>query len=174
MIKDNSQILFLLTGGTIEKIYSETKEITIFTKESDSIIQKILEKNIRVQGLEIAFQRALQKDSLDMDDADRQKILEICLETNAEKIVIVHGTSTMTKTAELLQSEKKLLEKTIVFTGAMRPYSLHEFSDASANISSALTTVQLLEKGMFLAMNGKIFSVGKVEKNTKFGIFEEK
>ena len=166
------KILILLTGGTIEKTYSETQEKNVFSEESNMVIQNILEKNIRIQDVDIEYVRVMQKDSLDMNDADRDKIFLECSNSNAEKIIITHGTSTMTKTADLLLNDSNLLEKTIVFTGAMRPYLLHGNSDAAANISSALTTVQLKERGMFLTMNGKIFPVGQVKKNVDAGVFE--
>ena len=109
------------------------------------------------------------KDSLDMNPNDRKLILDACLETNATNIVITHGTDTMTDTAELLS--QNIANKTIVFTGAMIPYKFGS-SDGLFNLGSALTAVQTLSPGIYIAINGNIFKSNEVRKNRQKGVFE--
>jgi L-asparaginase len=109
-------------------------------------------------------------DSLDMSDADRELIVNYASKTDEDKIVITHGTDTMTVTAAALA--KAQLNKTIVLTGAMIPYKFGS-SDGLFNLGSALAFVQSLPAGVYVAMNGKYFNWDNVIKNTKTGYFEE-
>ena len=110
------------------------------------------------------------KDSLFMNDSDREKILQTCKLLEENKIVITHGTDTMVETAKLLG--RNIKDKTIVLTGAMVPYKLG-VSDAQFNLGFALASAQTLPDGVYIAMNGKIFEWHKVEKNKLVGEFEE-
>ena len=93
----------------------------------------------------------------------------IYFNTKEERILITHGTDTMTITASYLA--KKCANKTIVLTGAMIPYKFGS-SDGLFNLGSALAFVQILPAGVYIAMNGKIFEANKVKKNTDKGEFE--
>ena len=109
-------------------------------------------------------------DSLAMKDQDRLYIKDSCKEVSEKKIVITHGTDTMTKTAEVLAKEK--LKKTIVLTGAMIPYNFGS-SDGLFNVGSALAFSQALPVGVYIAMNGKYFNWDSVKKNRETGVFEK-
>jgi len=109
-------------------------------------------------------------DSLEMTDKDREKILKACGETLEDKIVITHGTDTMTLTGEYLA--KAQLNKTIVLSGAMIPYSFGS-SDGFFNLGSAIAFAQVLQKGVYIAMNGTYFLWNEVKKNRQTGFFEE-
>ncbi len=109
-------------------------------------------------------------DSLSITDHDRQIILQNCLSTKEDKILITHGTDTMVETAKLLA--ENITNKTIVLTGAMIPYTFGS-SDGLFNLGSALAYVQVLPKGIYIAMNGRYFHWDKVRKNLKTGYFEE-
>jgi L-asparaginase len=111
----------------------------------------------------------MMKDSLDFVEEDRAIIASACNTSNAERIVITHGTDTMTVTALFLQ--KHCPNKTIVLTGAMIPYKFGS-SDGLFNLGSALAFTQVLPKGVYIAMNGKYFEADKVRKNTDIGEFE--
>ena len=119
--------------------------------------------------LDLSIHTLMLKDSLDFEEADRQLIANACNETTASKILITHGTDTMTNTASYLA--KHCPNKTIVLTGAMVPYKFGS-SDGMFNLGSALAFVQVLPTGIFIAMNGKIFEADKVIKNTNRGEFE--
>jgi L-asparaginase len=109
------------------------------------------------------------KDSLEFTDAERKLIGDACLNTAAQRILITHGTDTMTQTAEYLA--KHMTDKTIVLTGAMVPYKFGS-SDGMFNLGSALAFVQMLPPGVYISMNGKCFKAGEVRKNLDRGEFE--
>jgi len=110
------------------------------------------------------------KDSLDIDTQDRDLIINKCNESLSEKILITHGTDTIVETAKQIQSFN--MAKTIVLTGSMIPYSISD-SDALFNLGFAFSAVQTLKAGVYVCMNGKIFTADKVKKNTSVGIFDE-
>jgi L-asparaginase len=145
------------TGGTIDKVYNHLDGELIFTKSN---IAEIL-KQTRCT-LKIKTQTLLLKDSLEMTNDDRKKILQACKKCTEDKIVITHGTDTMPETAKVLG--KNIKNKTIVLLGAMIPYSFGN-SDALFNLGTALSAVQLLPCGTYITMNGKIFSWDDVKKN---------
>ncbi len=109
------------------------------------------------------------KDSIYMTDLDRKKILQSCKEYKEDKIIITHGTDSMVKTAQLLGQNIK--DKTIILLGAIAPYNQKQ-SDALFNLGGGIIAVQLLPKGVYITMNGKIFLWNKVRKNKKAGVFE--
>jgi len=73
-------------------------------------IKNILE-NTRIER-EIEIIELMKKDSLDMDEADRNKVLETIQNTESENIIITHGTDTMIQTAKKL---KNIQNKRILF-----------------------------------------------------------
>ena len=110
-------------------------------------------------------------DSGDITDEQREQILEKCRSTKADKIIVTHGTDTLVQTAEILG--QNIDDKTIIVVGSMIPYRF-KGSDALFNLGAAITAVQLLDKGVFVTMNGEIFSWDNVQKNFDLGEFEEK
>jgi L-asparaginase len=152
------------TGGTIAKRYDELSGELLFDKEH---IQKMLSQGRCTAKIEAV--PLMIKDSLEMNEHDRDIIFKACKETTKEKIIITHGTDTMVESAKILSTIK---DKTIVFTGAMIPYAFKN-SDALFNISAAITAVQILPAGIYICMNGKVFSWENVTKNKKKGIFEK-
>jgi L-asparaginase len=105
-----------------------------------------------------------------MTDADRALIVQNCLQSEEDRIVITHGTDTMTETAAAVAGA--VSGKTVVLTGAMIPYAFGS-SDGLFNLGSALSFVQVLPPGVYLAMNGKCFPWDRVRKNRERGEFEE-
>jgi L-asparaginase len=111
-------------------------------------------------------------DSLDMTDADRAIIVEQCRQASESRLLITHGTDTMVETAAALASAlPPAAGKTIVLTGAMIPYAFGS-SDGLFNLGSALSFVQVLPPGVYLAMNGRCFVWDRVKKNRETGVFE--
>jgi L-asparaginase len=110
-------------------------------------------------------------DSLDMHESNRLRILESCRVAAEDQVVITHGTDTMAETAEVLG--RAALPKTIVLTGAMVPYIFNN-SDAVFNLGCAITAVQALSHGVYIAMNGRVFAWDRVRKNRQLGVFEER
>ena len=158
------KIKLFITGGTIDAQYNFLKAKVDY---GDSHIGKMLEQG-RAR-VEIDLEQIMLKDSGDIDDNQRQQILEKCNNSETDKIIITHGTDTMVKTAEFLG--KNIVDKTIVIVGAMIPYTFKE-SDALFNLGAAVTAVQLLDKGVFLTMNGKVFMWDNVKKNFDIGEFQ--
>jgi len=159
-------IKLLITGGTIDKQYDELSGELIFTQSS---VEDML-----AQGrakLDISTETVMLKDSLDMDDNDRQQILESCLACDESQIVITHGTDTMVETSQVLAA--KIKDKTIVLLGAMIPYQFKN-SDALFNLGCAMAAVQTLESGVYITMNGKVFNFDEVSKNKELGEFQHK
>ena len=158
------QITFIQTGGTIDKAYPRILKSYAF-EIADPAVQRIFE---RVKpNFTAKIVKLLKKDSLDLTDKDRRKIYQACLSEPCERIVITHGTDTMIKTAEALQTLKN---KTIVLTGAMLPETMRE-SDAMFNIGLAIGAVQILTHGVYIAMSGRIYpwdACKKSEKTCKF------
>jgi L-asparaginase len=159
-------IKLLITGGTIDKQYDELNGELIFTQ---SCVEDML-----AQGrakLDISPETVMLKDSLDMDDNDRQQILKACLACDESQIVITHGTDTVVETSQVLAAEIK--NKTIVLLGAMVPYQFKQ-SDALFNLGCAIAAVQTLENGVYITMNGRIFNYDEVIKNKDLGEFQSK
>ena len=158
-------IKIFVTGGTFDKDYDERNGKLYFKETHMSEILKLGRSKVDVN-----VETLMMLDSLDMNEDDRKLIIEKCTKSKERHIVITHGTDTMTDTATELGARK--LNKTIVLTGAMIPYRFGT-SDGLFNIASALAYVQTLTKGVYVAMNGRVFTYDKVLKNKDTGIFEE-
>lgn len=153
----------IITGGTFDKHYDEIRGELSF---KDSHLPEIL-PIIRCQvPVELEINQLV--DSLDMKEENRKSIVESCRRSQEDRILIIHGTDTMTETA--LELGKENLPKTIVLTGAMVPYSVQR-SDALFNLGTALGCLGLLKPGVYIAMNGLVFPWNKVMKNKSMGIF---
>lgn len=154
----------LATGGTFDKHYNELNGTLGF---ADSHVPELL-KRCRLT-IDVALEQLPLMDSLDMVDADRQRILAACSVAAERAIVIIHGTDTMPQTAQVLGPAA--LGKTIVLTGAMIPYAVAN-SDAMFNLGFAAGVAQTLPAGVYVAMNGKIFAWDNVQKNKAAGVFQ--
>lgn len=144
----------------VEKIFVSGRMRTAFTKT-----EKPVDEDADIIVLE-------QKDSLNMTDEDRLRILLLCLLDSRNQILITHGTDTMVETGLVLQEHVE--GKTVVLTGAMRPHAAAE-SDASFNVGGALIACQTLPHGVYVVMQGRVFPVDQVRKvrNSGDGYFQE-
>ena len=157
-------IKLLITGGTFDKDYDELTGKLYFR---DTHIHEMLK--LGRCRLQTRVRTVMMVDSLEMTDSDRKIIEEICRKSEEEQIVITHGTDTMEETARVLGAAG--LPKTIVLTGAMIPYAFGS-SDGLFNLGSALSFVQVLPHGVYVAMNGTYFPWNDVRKNRGLGVFE--
>jgi len=157
-------IRFITTGGTIDKVYFDA--LSQF-EIGDSQIKHILSDGLAEFDYEVV--PLLQKDSLDMTDEDRSKLHDLVAADDAERYVITHGTDTMPETAEVLSD---LEGKTIVLTGSLSP-ARFKSTDAIFNVGMAVAAVQVAAPGVYIAMNGQVFSAGKVRKNRAENKFEK-
>ena len=158
-------IRILVTGGTFDKEYNEHSGQLFF---KDTHIAEML--RLGRSRVEVTIRTVMMIDSLEMTDADRALIVQNCLESGEDRIVITHGTDTMTETAAAVA--RAVSGKTVVLTGAMIPYAFGS-SDGLFNLGSALSFVQVLPPGVYIAMNGKCFPWDRVRKNRERGEFEE-
>lgn len=154
----------IATGGTFDKHYDPLTGNLIFR---DSVLPKALDR-ARLT-LPVSFEPLLALDSLEMQDNHRQLIREACERSAEDRIVIVHGTDTMPETARVLG--QAALKKTIVLTGAMVPYQITQ-SDALFNLGFACAAANLAAAGVYIAMNGQLFSWDDVMKNRDRGVFQ--
>ena len=154
----------IVTGGTFDKRYDAIKGELTF---KETHLPAILEQE-RVT-LPLAVDIRLLIDSLQMTDEHRASVLEACRESEERAIVVVHGTDTMVQTAEVVGRAD--LDKTVVFTGAMIPYSV-QGSDAPFNLGYALAMALALAAGAYVAMNGRVFAWDNVMKDRGEGAFK--
>jgi len=160
------KILIINTGGTFNKVYNPlTGNLDIDPKDN---ALKSIAKHWLTQFMVINI---IAKDSLDMTKEDRDEIYKTIVKYDGSKIIIVHGTDTMDKTASYLDT--KNLKKFIILTGAMQPYSIDPI-EATANFASAYGYINAVKKrGVYIAMNGVTGDYKKVIKNKEKGYFEE-
>jgi L-asparaginase len=160
-------IRILVTGGTFDKEYNELTGSLAFKHTHLPEMLKLGRCRI-----DVSIGTLMMIDSLDMTDADRAAIVDHCRQAAESRIVITHGTDTMVETAAALATALPAATgKTIVLTGAMIPYAFGS-SDGLFNLGSALSFVQVLPPGVYLAMNGRYFLWDRVRKNRESGVFE--
>lgn len=158
-------IKIVVTGGTFDKEYNPINGQLYFNRTHVPEMLRLGRSRLHTH-----IKRVMMIDSLSMTEADRKKILDECQTSVEDKILITHGTDTMTKTAKLLGQHIK--DKTIILTGAMIPYAFGS-SDGLFNLGSALAFLQTLPPGVYISMNGKYFHWDNVRKNKEIGLFEE-
>ncbi|HPZ47718.1 MAG TPA: asparaginase domain-containing protein [Novosphingobium sp.] len=156
-------ILVLTTGGTIDKNYFDAlSEYRIV----DSGIPALLEE-ARV-AVPFRVVELMRKDSLDLTESDRALIAAAARQAPEGRIVITHGTDTMTETAQVLAAE--VPGKTMVLTGALSPARFAE-TDAPFNLGMAFAAAQTCPAGVWIAMSGQVFDGLKVRKDREAGKF---
>ena len=157
------ELLIVTTGGTIDKVYFDDKSDY---QVGEPQIGRILKE------LGVAFRFSviglLRKDSLHINNDDRELLRAAIAAQPMEQVLVTHGTDTMVETARVLAT---IPDKTIVLTGALNPAGFRG-SDAEFNIGTAVGAVQSLPPGVYIAMNGRIWSPMKVRKNVAANRFE--
>ena len=171
-------IRIFVTGGTFDKEYNELTGSLFF---KDTHLPEML--RLGRSRIELSISTLMMIDSLEMTDAGRARIADECARAAETRILITHGTDTMVETAAALAAAvagdrlrsdgvtKSVPDKTIVLTGAMIPYAFGS-SDGLFNLGSALSFVQALPPGVYIAMNGRYFNWDRVRKNRQSGFFE--
>ncbi len=143
-------IVVINTGGTFNKLYNQKTGCMHINKNEKmlkSFLKKIFRKDVHIVNI-------IQKDSLFIDEVDRELLVKTVQKQTQNKIVVIHGTDTMTTSSEFIA--KYLINKTIVFTGAFVPYSI-EPTEAVANLSLAVGYIQASDNfGVYVAMHGTV------------------
>jgi L-asparaginase len=149
-------IVIVTTGGTIDKAYFDALSIY---QIGEPVVKKLLD------GANVTYPyrivELLRKDSLELTDEDRARLKETVAALEVQRVVITHGTDTMTDSAKVLAT---IADKTIVLTGALSPARFTE-SDATFNIGMAFAAAQTLPAGVYVAMNGRVFRGDEVKKD---------
>ncbi len=157
-------MLILNTGGTFNKRYDPIRG-ELFVPSDDLAVEYVIAKlvePIRLEGI-------IYKDSLEMDDEDRAQLCRVVAASSEKQIIIVHGTDTMDLSAAAIASMK--LDKTIVFTGAMVPFSIDPI-EATANLAMALGYARTAQSGVHIVMQGVCGTYDTIKKNREAGKFE--
>jgi len=162
------RIYIIATGGTIEKVYSEqTGNVENLNSKIDRYFRML-----RLPDSEIQVTHLMNKDSLEMTDADRQRVLDTVREKLKEPapVIITHGTDTMVETGLLLKQNLANLQSPIVLTGAMTPLGF-EGSDGLQNLTESLMAARTLAPGVYVVMHNQVFPVDQVRKDRELARF---
>jgi L-asparaginase len=149
-------IVIVTTGGTIDKAYFDALSAY---QIGEPIVKKVLD----VANVEHPYRvvELLRKDSLELTDADRETLCQTVAALETTRVIVTHGTDTMTESARALAA---VAGKTIVLTGALSPARFSE-SDATFNLGMAFGAVQSLPAGVYIVMNGRVFRGDRVRKD---------
>tara|TARA_R110002072_G_scaffold64_8_gene405 strand:+ start:8913 stop:9413 length:501 start_codon:yes stop_codon:yes gene_type:complete len=155
-MSDQNEALVITTGGTIDKVYFDAKSDY---EVGESVVGELLQQaHVHLPYRIVSLMR---KDSLELDDADRELIRRTVVESDHKSIILTHGTDTMTDTAKVLAG---IEGKTIVLTGALAPGRFAQ-SDATFNVGMAFAAAQSLAPGVYIVMNGQVFDGQHVKKD---------
>jgi L-asparaginase len=162
------KLYLISTGGTIEKVYSEQRGSV---ENVDAKLDRYLAR-LRLPDLDIELTHLMNKDSLEMTDDDRLRVLEVVREKlhHAAPVVITHGTDTMVETGLVLQRNLPELSVPVVMTGAMTPLGF-EGSDGLQNLTESLLAARILEPGVYVVMHNQVFPVDRVRKDRDLARF---
>ncbi|MFC6197983.1 asparaginase domain-containing protein [Ponticaulis profundi] len=159
-------LVILTTGGTLDKDHDTFTESLVLGAENVTNVPELL----RIARTHFPrVQPIMSLDSLDMTEAHREQILGAVKIVPEQHVVITHGTGTMDQTARFLDG--KTGDKTVVLTGALRPFALGK-SDAGFNVGGAIIAAQTLPPGVYAVMNGRVFKPDGVKKDPKSGRFD--
>jgi len=169
-------VTLITTGGTIEKTYDEASGTLINRR---SIVRRML-RRLRLEDTAVSIIELLSKDSLEMTEDDRGRIVEAARASGATApagsvmpgtgIVVLHGTDTLTATGERILRDIPAPTVPIVLTGAMRPYEMQR-SDALQNLTEAIFALGVVEPGVYCAAHGRVLRFPGVVKDRGRGTF---
>jgi L-asparaginase len=164
------RVILLTTGGTIEKTYNEHDGSL---KNNESVLCDQILSKLRLPYTEVDIFSILSKDSLQMTDEDREFLLTTMKFKLKEKvpIIVVHGTDTMSVSAEYCAKNLTDLEVPIIFTGAMRPLGFFD-TDATQNVTESLMAAKMVSPGIYISFHGRLFTIPGARKNKDKGTFE--
>ncbi len=162
------RIVLISTGGTIEKTYDELKGV--LTNEV-SVLDVMLAQ-LELRGISLEKVTLMNKDSLEMTDADHRLIAETAAHKSRESdgVIIVHGTDRLAVTGDAIHALDPSPPVPIILTGAMRPYELRS-TDSLQNLVEALLAVQLAQPGVYVVMHNKVLAFPGVRKDARLGTF---
>jgi L-asparaginase len=160
------RIHLISTGGTIEKMYSESTGSVV---NLETKIDRYL-KQLRLPDAEIDAISVMNIDSLEMTQEDREQVLDAVRQRLDAPIVITHGTDTLVETGLFLKARLPGLPVPIIFTGAMTPLGF-ERSDGLQNLTESLLAARLLRPGIWLVIHNQVFPIDQVRKDRTIARF---
>ena len=158
-------MLILNIGGTFNKRYNMiTGELEVpYDNEAVGYILSSATEDFNPAG-------TVYKDSLQMDSEDRKMIARIIMESSDDTFVLIHGTDTMSVTAEFL--DEIFDDRKIILTGAMKPFEIEQ-SEASFNLGMAIGFAKAKpQNGVYICMSGYVAPWQEIEKNRSAGKFQ--
>ena len=186
------RILFVQTGGTIDKDYPRTTNGWGFEISEEPAVQRLLSERLTPSfSHELAV--VCRKDSTEVNDADRSELADTILSRVAKPaasseneshhrldgVVVTHGTDTMAETARFLadrfggsssSSDRELLPP-VLLTGAMRPERFSN-SDADFHLGMAVAAAQVLPPGFVgICMHGLVLGHDEIGRDASTGRF---
>jgi L-asparaginase len=155
------KIHLVTTGGTIEKIYSEQSgQVQNVSAKIDRYLQ-----SLRLPDAQIEVTPLMNKDSLEMTDADRELVLAVVNVKAADgPVIVTHGTDTMVETGRLLKARLKGVQHPVILTGAMTPLGF-ERSDGLQNLTESLFAARVLKPGIWIVIHNQVFDVEHARKD---------
>lgn len=162
-----NSIHFIITGGTIDSYYDGSKDTAVPNKKS--VIPQYI-GSLKLDHKH-SFSTVCLKDSRDLTRDDLHNILQTIEDSPSQKVIITHGTYTMTDTARFLEANLKDNDRTIILTGSFIPINGFTFSDGPFQLGYSLAKIEELGKGVFICMNGKVLSANEAMKISKEGVF---
>lgn len=165
---ESFRVALISTGGTIEKTYDELHGVLT----NDVSVLDVMLARLELGGVQIERVTLMNKDSLEMEEADHRLIAETALHKSREfdGVIIVHGTDRLAVTGETIYAMEPKPLVPIILTGAMRPYELRT-SDSMQNVVEALFAVQLAKRGVYVAMHNRLLAFPGVRKDKTRGTF---
>ncbi|MGC8479146.1 MAG: asparaginase domain-containing protein [Candidatus Micrarchaeia archaeon] len=163
---EHRKVAIITTGGTISSVSSENG-----IKPSEGVIKLILEKlSYNMNTLiskdgktKVNIIPLFNKDSTNITLADQANIAKTVYNslTDADGIVITHGTDTLQFTSSILSLMVQNPNKPVVITGSMQTIE-SEKTDAYSNISDALKFAVGGINGVFVAFHKRIMAASWV------------
>ncbi|MBT4916966.1 asparaginase [Candidatus Peregrinibacteria bacterium] len=163
----SSQFHFIITGGTIDSFYDGTID-TVRPNEKSTIPSYI--KSLKLYE-DVEFSEICMKDSRELGEDDMEAVLEAIEKSSSENIIVTHGTYTMPDTARFLQANLKKSDKRILLTGSMIPMSGFTGTDGPFNLGFSMASAVHLPAGIYVCMNGKVFTHDEAAKSISEGRF---
>ena len=169
MTENKETIHIIATGGTIDSKFYAPKESSRVKK--DSGIPNFLNEIISPH-FDFTFDQFVMVDSSDITDNIRDDLVKKINNCKSNKIIITHGTNTMTETLNYLSEKLTCCNKAVFLTGAMIPLDGFCPTDSGFNLGYAIAQLQNYKSGVYIAMNGAVFKPNQVKKNFDVARFE--
>jgi L-asparaginase len=161
-------IHILITGGTIDSYYDVTKDTVVPNKET--VIPNFID-SLKSYDTSFEYTTICMKDSRQINDEDRKKLVKAIEQSKHTKILIIHGTYTMPDTARYIQANLKRNDQAVILTASMIPLQGFSPSDAPYNLGFSIAKLQDPEIGIFVCINSHVFLPGEITKNLSEGKF---